>query len=476
MKQKYQQGFTLLSTMIILISCAVFLLGGLWLVSSSSIQLSQTSGASEAAFYAAEGTLAQTMSLLKNNSSWPPVDLPELGDDPVAWGDEYEFNGIMIARQVVISYNDENQLTYTITISSRSGKLPRKMAATVIRQPESRNLLDIVLTLDVSGSMGHQSPTNFRSGYDCCRDPGKPNPLVRGNKGYCCLPTITIYEESSCTLADSRLNCAKEASVSLLETDIFSSDYDSFGLVSYGSRAEVYQVLTNDFKDEGSSLRLSLTKAVEDAKTLVHSLLRGTNIGDALKVSNESLLLYGREDALKIIILLTDGQPTVAPSKITDFPKTVNPPYKYINQKCSSSAAFSKVQPCEPILKAKSGFLIDELLSGCAEYIRENGGGDSDCVTLNTNTDGAVSSICYCVAGKYAADFADSIKAPASSPIIYVIGLGKDVNGELLKEIASSPEHYFFVSNASQLSQAFADIASHIENMFSYSLMEVVPD
>lgn len=474
-----EKGFSLLSTIIILITCAVFLLGGLWMISLQSIEISQSSGASEASFYAAEGAMAQTMAFLKNNPSWPPINPPDFGDDPVYWRDTTIFNGINIEREVSVTRDSSGQLVYTVSVRSQAKNTPRKLLATVTRQQESRPILDIVLALDISGSMGYNNDTV--QGYDCCTDTANyPNPVVRGGNGYCC--SSTSYSASSCQLAFTRLDCAKEAITLLVDNSTFSLEHDFFSLISYGTRAEVYAPLNNDYKGEGSTLRLSLSNAIDDAKTLGYSYIRGTNISDALEKSNNQLLLYGREDSLKIIILLTDGQPTVAPSSINDTPKTVNPPYKYnASSQCTGNSPFTVKLPCESILSAKSGFNLDTILSGCSSYIRNNNFTDGGkCVNLNWVSgevgEGAGNAPCYCVASYHSSLTADRIKQSFTQPIIYTVGLGADVNSDLLKYIAASNDHYFFVSNAGELSKAFESVARHIEAMFKFSLLEVIPE
>ena len=58
---------------------------------------------------------------------------------------------------------------------------------------------------------------------------------------------------------------------------------------------------------------------------------------------------------------------------------------------------------------------------------------------------------------------------------IYTIGLGNNVNHQLLTEIASTPDHYHFAPDKSQLSEIFTDIALEIQSLTAVKLEELLP-
>ncbi|MBN1873948.1 MAG: VWA domain-containing protein, partial [Anaerolineae bacterium] len=91
---------------------------------------------------------------------------------------------------------------------------------------------------------------------------------------------------------DQPLQDAKDAAKTLI--DQLDSDYDRVGLVSYAHDA---------------SFDYPLSKRYDAIKTTIDSLdAEGyTNIGDAVYEAREALVAYGREDAIPVIVILSDG-------------------------------------------------------------------------------------------------------------------------------------------------------------------------
>ena len=75
-------------------------------------------------------------------------------------------------------------------------------------------------------------------------------------------------------------------------------------------------------------------------------------------------------------------------------------------------------------------------------------------------------------AGKIANDIAD--EARASNISVYTIGLGSDLNSELMQSIATKPEQYYQAVSGSELSSVYAKIASAICKK-SPSVIEIIP-
>ncbi len=77
-------------------------------------------------------------------------------------------------------------------------------------------------------------------------------------------------------------------------------------------------------------------------------------------------------------------------------------------------------------------------------------------------------------AEQYAIDQAKSAKNDYQT-VIYTIGLGTAANQQLLKDLASTPDHFLFTPDKQQLSDLFTQVALQIQSLTSVSLEELPP-
>jgi len=140
---------------------------------------------------------------------------------------------------------EDNQLKIDLSANVKGAK--RRLIAGFVYSSGERSPLDIVMIIDRSGSMN-----------------GSP------------------------------LSYAQEAAKKFLDIIEFEAADDYVSLVSYSDYASLDQSLTNQYFK---------------IKNAVNHLNAGgmTNIGDALNKAGKELLENGREDSIKVIVLLSDG-------------------------------------------------------------------------------------------------------------------------------------------------------------------------
>ena len=171
---------------------------------------------------------------------------------------------------------------------------------------------------------------------------------------------IMAIDQSRSMLSGGKLTAAKDAARRFVEaTDL---GQQRVGVVGFYGGADVRQPLTDDQDD--------LIDAINDI-----AIASGTNLSAAIDTAQAELVARGRDDALSVIILMTDGDP--------------NSP-------------------------------------------------------LSNPTTAAIRS-------------ANAAKLAGTE--IYSIGLGTDVSEDLLKQIASSEDHYFFSPLSEELEDIYAAIA-----------------
>ncbi|MBN1263191.1 MAG: VWA domain-containing protein [Candidatus Pacebacteria bacterium] len=190
---------------------------------------------SQTAFFAAEGALYQTVQRLEDNPGWPEY-LP--------WQDSYHINETLIRRTITL-VDEGPQVKIDITATVKQAK--RRLTANFGHRSEEKPPLDIILVMDVSGSM-------------------KGEPLNRS-------------AEAAITFVD------------LFETE---ETEDRIGLISYSDNAEKQSGLTDNF----TLLRNQIAALSTGGRT---------NIGDALFEAVSELNENGREETTKVIVILSDG-------------------------------------------------------------------------------------------------------------------------------------------------------------------------
>jgi Mg-chelatase subunit ChlD len=148
-----------------------------------------------------------------------------------------------------------------------------------VPEVEKRPPVDIVLCIDVSGSMGMDAP-------------------IKGNDG------------STTSYGISVLSLTIAAAKTILNT---LNDEDNISIVTYTDTAE--------------TLFTDCPCSIQNKETIITELDRltpkcTTNIWDGLKTSLDILRLNSPPNKLKVIKLLTDGQPTVEPNRGHEYELT----------------------------------------------------------------------------------------------------------------------------------------------------------
>ena len=164
----------------------------------------------------------------------------------------------------------------TLKCSQKDGNIFIKVD---VPEVEKRPPVDIVLCIDVSGSMGMDAP-------------------IKGNDG------------SSTSYGISVLSLTVAAAKTILNT---LNEEDNISIVTYTDKAE--------------TLFTDCPCTIQNKETIITELDRltpkfTTNIWDGLKTSLDILRFNSPSNKLKVIKLLTDGQPTIEPNRGHEYELT----------------------------------------------------------------------------------------------------------------------------------------------------------
>ena len=93
----------------------------------------------------------------------------------------------------------------------------------------------------------------------------------------------------------------KEAAKSFVQE--FNFTKDKVGIISYATQVTIEQTLTNNITD--------ILAAIDGITIKTHNWERGTNTGDAIRVAQTQLQDYLSDGSIPIMVLFTDGCPTI---------------------------------------------------------------------------------------------------------------------------------------------------------------------
>ena len=212
----------------------------------------------------------------------------------------------------------------------------------------------------------------------------------------------------------------KQAAVSFVGN--FNSSKDRIGLVSYHTTANEDQQLTNNFATVNTS---------------INGLALGTftNTGEGIRLAQLELSQRGRADALKFIVLFTDGIPTARTTAGTTCTGTLGNP----NQYC---------------------IIADNL---CTQYARDQG---TIAKAASTNTTiltlAYLNGLCSGAVGG----------CTNTSPNFYC-NQAKTLSRNILQQIASKNEYFFEAPTPAQIDGIFDQITTIINNIAAVNLLVV---
>jgi hypothetical protein len=174
--------------------------------------------------------------------------------------------------------------------------------------------LDVYLVLDMSASMGQDTPQPWWWSYSTYRNsicpltgcPSCSSWFFSCQEFYCsyegALPYPANYKERNCVPLDTGIKPAANFFV-----DQLNPLYDRIGVVTYDQEAELDSALTDNFGDVRNAI---------DSAELWHVAEMSTNIGDGIFFANHYMSLPsppddvgGRTDSVWAMVLLSDGEP-----------------------------------------------------------------------------------------------------------------------------------------------------------------------
>jgi uncharacterized repeat protein (TIGR01451 family) len=202
----------------------------------------------------------------------------------------------------------------------------------------------------------------------------------------------------------------------------FNSSMDRIGLVSYHTTASENQQLTSNFNAVNTS---------------IDGLAAGTftNMGEGIRVAQLELTERGRADALKFIVLFTDGVPT---------------------------ARLTTGSTCTSGLSSPNTYCIitDNL---CTNYARDQG---TAAKAASTNT--TILSLAY-LEGLCSGTIGGCTN---TSPNFYC-GQAKTLSRNILKDVASKDEYFFEAPTPDKLGEIFDTISKIISDIAAANLIVV---
>jgi hypothetical protein len=196
---------------------------------------------------------------------------------------------------------DLGEITGTRTISVPVGSLTIPITITNQGAEEGGNLVDAMLVMDVSWSMYDGDGDGSGGECDDIANGGDCDPWARVAPGapYSCWGGSTCDTDFQ-PIADAKV--AAEAFVDILEESSDAVNFHRVGLVSYSTSATLDYGLPSP-PDYGPT-------DFDAVKTTIRAMTADlwTNIGDAIAAAAQELQDNGRPNAVKAIVLLSDGE------------------------------------------------------------------------------------------------------------------------------------------------------------------------
>lgn len=250
-----EEGFSLLIAVILVTAAVSTIIIVALSFARSSIKDANLVHESNRVYYAVEGAMYETLQHMSNDPTWPETD----------YQDNYSLGGVRIEREIAVGDSSKE-----IDITAQRGAASRRLLADVTVDEGGRLPIDVMLTLDVSGSMSNDG----------------------------CEENIDGVDEWDEVQPAGDMKVAAIRFVNRLEEDT-----DWVGLTKFSTDASTLIGLTDNYSDVQNRIGVLCNNWGCGGGCEAY-----TNIGDGIRLSREELDGYARPDSVEAIVLLSDGK------------------------------------------------------------------------------------------------------------------------------------------------------------------------